>query len=157
MSSPVEKEVSLLWKIDESMAKSLSGSELAKWVAANKSNHWEGLIIGLFDRCPLVSQCHFCLMSLMVAGGWVWVILGLCWVCSSTEKMVVGWCGWFCWRMGVGVARRILLKDFVEGWLAGCGCGSMEKTSLWVCAREEREGNNKNVKRMNILLNKCVE
>ena len=79
--------------------------------SANKSNHWEGLIIGLFDQCPLTSQCHFCLMSLMVVGGWVWVILGLCWVCSSTEKMVVGWV-WV-----------ILLKD-------GCGCGSTEKTSL---------------------------
>ena len=29
--------------------------------------------------------------SLMVASGWVWVILGLCWVSSSTEKTVAGW------------------------------------------------------------------
>ena len=40
--------------------------------------------------------------------------------------------------------------DFVEGLLAGCGCG-----------RRRRGGRGKeiikNVKRMNILLNKCVE
>ena len=154
----MEKEVSLLlwlllWKIGESMAKSLNRSELVKWVMVNEANRWEGLIIGLFDRCPLVSQCHFCLMSLMVAGGWVWVILGLCWVCSSTEKTVASWVWVILLKDGCGCGST----DFVEGWLVGCGCGSMEKTSLWVCAREEREGNNKNVKRMNILLNKCVE
>ena len=101
---------------------------------------------------------------LIVDGGWVWVILGLCWVCSSTDKTLSGWvwvillkyrCGWFCWSMGRGVARRILLKDFVERWLAGCGYGSVEKTSLWVCSRGKEII--KNVKRMNILLNKYVE
>ena len=30
----------------------------------------------------------------------------------------------------MGVARRILLKDFVEGSLVGCGYGSTKKTSL---------------------------
>ena len=31
------------------------------------------------------------LFYLIVDGGWVWVILGLCWVYSSTEKTMVGW------------------------------------------------------------------
>ena len=66
--------------------------------------------------------------------GWVWVILGLCWVCSSTEK-TVAW-----WRR-----RKLGMGDF--GFVLG----------LWEGSREEREGNNKNVKRRNILLNKCVE
>ena len=76
------------------------------------------------------------LFYLIVDGGWVWVILGLCWVCSSTKKTVAGWV-WV-----------ILLKD-------GCGCGLTEKTSLWVCFRGKEII--KNVKRMNILLNKFVE
>ena len=73
---------------------------------------------------------------LMVVGGGVWVILGLCWVYSSTEKTMASWV-WV-----------ILLKD-------GCGCGSTKKTSLWVCSRGKEII--KNVKKMNILLNKCVE
>ena len=45
-----------------------------------------------------------------MAGGWVWVILGLCWVCERVPKR-----------------------------------------------REESEENNKKCKRLNILLDKCVE
>ena len=44
--------------------------------------------------------------------------------------------------------------DFVEGWLAGCGRRRRGDESV-----PERRGNEiiKNVKKMNILLNKCVE
>ena len=48
----------------------------------------------------------------LVAGyGWFWVYVGF--VTRQKRRWLVG-CGWFCWRMGVGVARRILLKG---GWL----------------------------------------
>ena len=47
----------------------------------------------------------------------MWVILGLCWVCSLTKKTVAG-------------------------------CESLERRGKEIT---------KNVKRMNILLNKCVE
>ena len=45
---------------------------------------------------PWLSECRWfqwvcSIWSLMVASGWVWVILGLCWVSSSTEKTVAGW------------------------------------------------------------------
>ena len=43
--------------------------------------------------------------------GWFWVCVGS--VARRRRRWLVG-CGWFCWRMGVGVARRILLKG---GWL----------------------------------------
>ena len=50
--------------------------------------------------------------SLMVAGcGWFWVCVGS--VARPKRRWLAG-CGWFCWRMGVGVARWILLKG---GWL----------------------------------------
>ena len=46
--------------------------------------------------------------------------------------------------------------DFVEGWLVGCGCGRGRQGDEFV---PERRGNEiiKNVKRMNILLNKYIE
>ena len=47
---------------------------------------------------------------LMVVGGWVWVILGLCWVCSLMEKTAAGWV----WVWLDGFCWRILLKG---GWL----------------------------------------
>ena len=46
--------------------------------------------------------------------------------------------------------------DFVEGWLAGCGCGRRRRGDEFVPERKVNEII-KNVKRMNILLNKCVE
>ena len=62
----------------------------------------------------------------MVAGGWVWVILGLCWVCSLTEKTMAGWVWVILLKDGFGRGST----DCVEGWLAGCGCGSTKKMSL---------------------------
>ena len=48
----------------------------------------------------ILGLCWVCsLMEKMVAGGWVWVILGLCWVCSSMEKTVTQWRGRW---LGVG-------------------------------------------------------
>ena len=47
--------------------------------------------------------------------------------------------------------------DFVEGWLAGWGgCGQRRRGGEFVPERRGKEIV-KNVKRMNILLNKCVE
>ena len=56
---------------------------------------------------------------------------------------------------GAGCGRSVnQWLDFVEGWLAGCG--GRRRGDEFV---PERRGNEiiKNVKRMNILLNKCVE
>ena len=46
--------------------------------------------------------------------------------------------------------------DFVERWLAGCGCGRRRRGDEFV---PERRGNEiiKILKRMNILLSECVE
>ena len=46
--------------------------------------------------------------------------------------------------------------DFVDGLLAGCGCGRRRQGGEFVPERRGKE-RIKNVKRMNILLNKCVE
>ena len=56
----------------------------------------------------------------------MWVILGLCWVCNSTEKTMAGWVWVILLKDGCGCGSM----DFVEGWLARYGCGSTEKTSL---------------------------
>ena len=75
--------------------------------------------------------------SLMVVGGWVWVILGLCWVCSLTEKTVAG-CGWFWVCVGSVAWRR-------RQWLGVGDFGFV--LGLWETSREEREGNNKKCKK----------
>ena len=88
----------------------------------------------------------------VVDGGWVWVILGLCWVCSLTEKMVAGWMWVILLKDGCGCGST----NFVEGWL---GVG-MARRRRRVCEFVlERRGKEiiTNVKRMNILLNKYVE
>ena len=46
--------------------------------------------------------------------------------------------------------------NFVEGWLAGCGCGRRRRGGEFVPERRAKEII-KNIKIMNILLNKCVE
>ena len=46
--------------------------------------------------------------------------------------------------------------DFVEGLLARCGCGRRRQGGEFVPERRGKEII-KNVKRMNILLNKCVK
>ena len=46
--------------------------------------------------------------------------------------------------------------DFVEGLLDGCRCGRRRQGGEFVPERRGKEII-KNVKRMNILLNKCVE
>ena len=46
--------------------------------------------------------------------------------------------------------------DFVEGWLAGCGCGRRRRGDEFVPERKVNEII-KNVKKINILLNKCVK
>ena len=108
------------------------------------------------DRRPWLSERRWfrqvcSIWLLMVVGGWVWVILGLCWVCSLTEKTMANWVWVILLKDGCGCAST----DFVEGWLVRCGCGSTKKTSLWVCSRGKEII--KNAKKMNILLNKCVE
>ena len=61
-----------------------------------------------------------------MAGGWewVWVILGLCWVCSSTKKTVAG--GW------VGVILGLCwVYSSTKKTMAGCG-------RFWICVGSVR-------------------
>ena len=77
---------------------------------------------------------------------------GLKMVIDLIDGGLVGW--WWVWVDG---GYRLSIDG---GWILvilGCIGPVRERGNEWEGSREECEGNNKKYKRMNILLNKCLE